>query len=90
LRGYTAATGATIAITFGHGGTWTLTRNMNDWSATDGATTPDAHVTFAPEITVRMLTRAIPAEEAAEGTTIDGDTELASGALAVTAPLLIP
>jgi uncharacterized protein (TIGR03083 family) len=90
LAAYAPATGATIGLTFGTFGTWTLTRGPDEWSASDGRADPDARVTFAPDITVRMITRGISYDDAAAGITVAGDLDLGRGALERTAPLLTP
>jgi hypothetical protein len=90
LPEFAPATGTTVAMTWGNAGTWTLTRDADGWTATEGATDPDAHITFEPEIALRVITRGLSRDDATAGIKIDGDVELANGVLATTAPLLTP
>jgi uncharacterized protein (TIGR03083 family) len=90
LTAFAPATGAAVALTWGTAGTWTLQRDENSWTATEGAANPDAHVTFAPEIALRVITRGVSSDEVSAGTTIEGNAELGRGVLDHTAPLLTP
>ncbi len=89
MRNYAPAVGASIAIEFGNAGAWTWRREPEHWSATEGAdATPSARVTIAPARTVAILSRGISSAEVASAISIDGDEELARGALEVAAPLV--
>ena len=90
LPDFAPPTGTTVAMTWGNAGTWTLTRNENSWTASDGANNPDAHVTFAPEVALRVITRGISREESVGGISVEGDEQLGRDILDQTAHLLTP
>jgi uncharacterized protein (TIGR03083 family) len=90
LPEFAPPTSSTVALTWGNAGTWTLTRDADGWTATEGATDPDAHITFEPEIALRVITRGLSRDDATAGIKIDGDVELGNGVLDHTAPLLTP
>lgn len=89
LRGYDAAEGATIAMTFDGIGTWRWQRAGAAWLVAEGARTTDAHVTIAADWAVRVLTRGATVDEARAATTASGDATLAEGALEIATPLLV-
>jgi hypothetical protein len=78
----------TIGVELGATGSWTWHRDPNSWSVSKGIDSPDACVSVPPDYVVPVLTRGIALAEEKELLTIEGDEQLASGAMAVVAPLL--
>jgi hypothetical protein len=88
LVDHRAPEGATIGVDFGSAGSWTWRREPSGWSVIDGIEAPEARVTVEPGHIVPVLTRGLPIAEANALLTVEGDEELALGAVAVAAPLL--
>ena len=87
LVGYRVPEGATIGVELGAAGPWTWQRGPDSWSVIDGIAEPDARVTVAAEHVVALLTRGVSLT-IENMFTIEGDEQLASGAMAVIAPSL--
>ncbi len=86
LADYHAADGATIGIELGAAGSWTWRREAKDWSEREGIDAPDARITVAANEVVALLTRGVTN---AQGLlSVQGDEQLALGAMARVAPLL--
>ncbi len=88
LRDLAPANGTAIAIDFGDVGTWTLRREDDRWSASDGDTEPTARIAVAPERAAAILSRGLTTDEVATSTTVTGDASLARAALAIVVPLI--
>ena len=87
LVGYRVTEGATIGVELGAAGLWTWRRGGDSWSVIEGISDPDARVTVSPELVVAVLTRGVSLT-IENMFTIEGDEQLASGAMAVIAPIL--
>jgi hypothetical protein len=86
LVDYRPSDGATIGVDLGAAGSWTWRREQDAWATREGIDAPDARVSVASDSVVAVLTRGVP--RTAELLTIEGDEQLAYGAMALVAPLL--
>ena len=88
LVDYRAHDGATIGVDLGRAGSWTWRREPGAWSVIEGIAAPEARVTVAPDRAVAVLTRGVLPAELDAHVAIEGNEQLARGAMAVAAPLL--
>jgi uncharacterized protein (TIGR03083 family) len=88
LVDYRTPDGSTIGVDFGAAGSWTWRREPGAWSVLEGTDVPAARVAVRPDRVVALLTRGVQVEDVSALLTIEGDAQLARGALAVAAPLL--
>src|SRR5205085_2785393 len=86
LVDYRVPDGAAIGVDLGLCGSWTWHREPGAWSVSEGIDGPDARVTVSADDVVPVLTRGVPQPE--ELLAIEGDEQLAAGAMALVAPLL--
>lgn len=86
LVDYRPLDGATIGVDLGPAGSWTWCRGADAWSVSDGIDAPDARVSVPNDSVVSVLTRGVSRTEDLLG--VEGDQQLASGAIAIVAPLL--
>ncbi len=86
LADYRPFDGATIGVDLAAAGSWTWYRAPEAWSVSEGIDAPDARVSVSDDSVVAVLTRGVSGIE--ELLSVEGDRDLASGAIAVVAPLL--